>query len=111
MQRIVQWKVGKEHLGVSAAAPALLAALRNTNYGFGAPEPAGHDDAGDRGQDDGAKDCRSPLPDDLLDNEENRGGGSVEGCGECCGISSTAMGSVGEISAPRAAPKQPLKGL
>ena len=55
-------------------------------HGLGAPEQAGNNDAGDGGEDDGAENSGAPGADDLLNDEENGGDGSVEGRGETgCG--------------------------
>src|SRR5271165_1057075 len=56
--------------------------LRNTEKGFGAPEPARYHDTGDGRQNYGAKHGRAPAPDDFLNHEKNCRDGSVKSSGK-----------------------------
>ena len=57
----------------------------NAEQGIGAQEPAHHDHARDRGQNDGAENAGAPAADHLFNYEQHRGNGSVESCGKSGG--------------------------
>ena len=57
----------------------------NAKQRFAAEKPANDDDARYGREDDGAEDAGAPASDDLLDDEQHRGDGSVEGGGQTRG--------------------------
>ena len=71
--------VGEQLAGVAKVTGGMR------NIGSAPQKAAGDDDARDRGENDGAEDAGAPLANDLFDDEEDGGDGSVEGRGQSRG--------------------------